>query len=261
MRLLASRRPPGVRAFTLLEVLVAIAILGMGLTAILSAQTGLFASSKRVERLSVATNLARCKMNEVELELLQNGYPLADTHDQGDCCNDERIDGFQCLWTVERVVLPAAPSFEDSSEEGEGEGDEGSSSGLGALGSLMTGQTELGAGSDIGDLAQTLGGTGGGADGIAAMVMGMVYPALKPMLEASIRKVRVTVQWKEGSIERDLEIIQFVTNPQQGGLDPEAAEGLAEAVESQGNSLGNLLGGGNPQGATQAAPQGGGLRR
>ena len=44
----------GARAFTLLEVMVAVAILGLGLTVILTAQTGLFSSSKRAAQLSEA---------------------------------------------------------------------------------------------------------------------------------------------------------------------------------------------------------------
>lgn len=61
---------------------------------------------------------------------------------------------------------------------------------------------------------------------MAPLVMSMVYPDLKPMLEASIRKVTLTVHWKEGSNARDLSVTQYVTNPQQGGLDPNAAAGL-----------------------------------
>jgi hypothetical protein len=57
-----------------------------------------------------------------------------------------------------------------------------------------------------------------GAAGIGAMVMGLVYPDLKPMLEASIRKVTVTVAWAEGSSEKDFSVTQYVTDPQQGGL-------------------------------------------
>jgi len=38
------------------------------------------------------------------------------------------------------------------------------------------------------------------------------------MLEASIRKVTVQVLWKDGSTERDLTVVQYLTNPQQGGL-------------------------------------------
>ena len=58
------------RGFTLLEVLVAVAILGLGLTMILSSQVGLFSSASRGEHLTVATNLARCKMAELEVDLL-----------------------------------------------------------------------------------------------------------------------------------------------------------------------------------------------
>jgi len=45
------------------------------------------------------------------------------------------------------------------------------------------------------------------------MVMGIVYPSMKPMYEASIRKVTVKVKWKEGALDRELELVQYVTNP------------------------------------------------
>jgi general secretion pathway protein I len=50
------------------------------------------------------------------------------------------------------------------------------------------------------------------------MVMGMVYPSLKPMLEASIRRLTVTVSWNEGVRTRDLAVTQFIAYPQVGGL-------------------------------------------
>ena len=43
------------RGFTLLEVLMAVAILGLGLSVLLGAQTGLFASATRTEHISIAT--------------------------------------------------------------------------------------------------------------------------------------------------------------------------------------------------------------
>ena len=67
------------RAFTLLEVLVAVSILGLGLTAILSAQAGAFSSSAHSRNISVAVGLLRCKMSEVEEHLLKDGiYDTAD---------------------------------------------------------------------------------------------------------------------------------------------------------------------------------------
>jgi len=72
-----------------------------------------------------------------------------------------------------------------------------------------------------------------GAGALAPMAMSMVYPQLKGMLEASIRKVTVQVLWKDGSTERDLTVIQYLTNPQQGGLlavDETGAGGAAGAM-------------------------------
>ena len=68
---------------------------------------------------------------------------------------------------------------------------------------------------------------------MAPLVMSLVYPDLKPMLEASIRKVTVKVLWKEGSKERSFDLVQYVTNPQQGGLDPNAAKGLDQLLPEE----------------------------
>ena len=221
------------RGFTLLEVLVAIAILGLGLTVILSSQVGLFSSAQRAETLSVATNLARCKMSEEEVELLTKGYPLVESHDEGECCEDEDSRGFRCEWKVERVELPQPQELSG------GDGGLGDQGGLGALGALATVQQTNGAalGTDggIGGLASLLSNAaaGGGTQGMAPLVMSLVYPDLKPMLEASIRKVTVKVLWKEGSKERSFDLVQYVTNPQQGGLDPNAAKGLDQLLPEE----------------------------
>lgn len=224
------------RGFTLLEVLVAIAILGLGLTVILSSQVGLFGSAQRAESLSLAANLARCRMTETEQKLLTEGYPLVDSKDDGACCEGEDQRGFTCEWKVERVELPQP---KDLSALGDG-GSDDQGGGLGALGALAGVQQSGGASLGDAGIAGLAGlmsaAAGGGTQGMAPLVMGMVYPDLKPMLEASIRKVTVTVNWKEGAARRHLDVTQYVTNPQQGGLDPNAAQGLqqlGEALEQQ----------------------------
>jgi len=233
---------PSKSGFTLLEVLMAIAILGLGLTVLLGAQTGLFANAKRAERLSLATNIARCRMSELELDLLQKGYPLIDQESEGDCCMDESDESFRCSWKIQRVELP-----ETSGLEGEADGGSVDSESTGALGALIDiqekGPAALGEGADITALAENLGSASTGADGLVSMVMGFVYPSLKPMLEASIRKIVVTVSWKEGVKERSLVVTQFVTDPRQGELDPNAAAGLED-----GGLLGGMLGGGSGTG-------------
>jgi general secretion pathway protein I len=238
--------------FTLLEVLVAVAILGLGLTVVLSAQTGVFFSYSRATKLSQAPGLLRCKMEEVELDLLKDGYPLLDEQDDGECCEDLEIEGYTCSWKIEKVELPElnlGTGFGDAgtgttSEEGEGE-DLGGGGPLGALAGLQAGGPEaMTQGGGLGDLAGMMS-TSGGGQGLASMVMSLVYPDLKPMLESSIRKVSVSVRWQEGLRQRDLSVVQFVTSPQQGGFDPMAAEGVDQAADQALDAIDQLMGGGN----------------
>jgi general secretion pathway protein I len=219
------------RAFTLLEVMVAVAILGLGLTTLLTAQTGLFASSKRSATMSEAVGLARCKMSEIEEKLLREGYQLTAEDEEGPCCEDED-SALQCKWTIAPIVLP---EFNASSADA-GAGDSMGGMTLEGLGTakddLSKGDT-AGAVSNIQEMMGSGIGAGGpsmGAGALAPLAMGMIYPQLKAMLEASIRKVTVRVIWMEGKTERDLSVTQYLTNPQQGGF-------LAED-ESMGGAAG-----------------------
>ncbi|RYZ07828.1 MAG: prepilin-type N-terminal cleavage/methylation domain-containing protein [Myxococcales bacterium] len=235
------------RGFTLLEVLVAVAILGLGLTVILSSQAGLFSSASRGEHLTVASSMLRCKMSEIELNLAQKGFQLTDENDEGDCCDDEG-DGYSCAWKIERVELPPLPQASMDGKDGGAPGPAGSAGlkgpgdlslgqsppgtlggpgaaapgAAGPLGALMNIQASSGASlsggaqATPGSVMQQLGSTG--SSGMEGMVMGFVYPSLKPMLEASIRRVTVKVTWKEGTRPRELQVTQFLTRPQEGQL-------------------------------------------
>jgi general secretion pathway protein I len=230
------RRLAAPRGFTLLEVMVAVAILGIGLTVILGAQTGLFSNAKRAERLSVATGLARCKMSEIELDLLKKGYPLIDQEEQGDCCMDESEDGFECSWKIQRVELPEQSLAESDADGGTESPETVGQEGFGPFAALSAlqkgGGAALGETQDLGALAQQLtAGSGESGGGLVSMVMGMVYPALKPMLEASIRKVTVAVKWREGIRDRELSVVQYVTDPKQGDLVTEADGGIAGGLD------------------------------
>lgn len=216
------RRRPSLlrRGFSLLEVMVAVAILGLTLTVVLSAQGGLSASNRSAQNMGVASSLARCKMTELEEKLLKEGYPEIDQLESAQpCCEGEKTDKFSCDHRVEKVELPnMAGDGADAgalggmlSNPGGGPGLDlatgGGDGGLQALGAQVQGQLGLAGGSG-----------GAGAAGLLNMVMGMVYPSIKPMYEASIRRVTVKVKWKEGPNDRELELTQFVTNPQRGGM-------------------------------------------
>jgi len=217
---LARRARSQSSGFTLLEVLVAVAILGLGLTVILSSQAGLFSSASRGEHMTVATNLLRCKMSEIELDLDQNGFNLTDENEEGDCCGDDEGAGYSCAWKIERVELPPMPDTSTDADAGTGSdptavdalSKAAPTDPLAKLQALKSGGDEAAADA-LGQMSDFSGGSG-----MESMVMSMVYPGLKPMLEASIRRVTVKVTWKEGTRPRELEVTQFLTRPQEGQL-------------------------------------------
>lgn len=214
------------RGFSLLEVMVAIAILGLTLTVVLSAQGGLAASNRSASNMGTASSLGRCKMTEIEEKMLKFGFPEIDQIDQEvSCCEDEDREGFTCDARVEKIELP---NFQDGNSLGDGGALTGpfaasSNTPFGALSANPAGGAGLNLDVDAGlqgigsQLTQQFGG-GAGVDGLLSMVMGILYPSIKPMFEASIRRVTVTVKWKEGPNAREVAMIQYLTNPQRGGF-------------------------------------------
>lgn len=222
------------RAFTLLEVMVAVAILGLGLVTLLTAQTGLFSSARRAATLSEAVGLARCKMSEIEEHLLRQGFQLTAEDEEGPCCEDEE-SAVQCRWSIAPVMLP---EFSMSSGADAGAGDEESGGlTLEGLGQAKEGLAKGDTAGAVGELQGMMGsgvaagGPSMGAGALAPLAMGLVYPQLKAMLEASIRRVTLRVFWMEGSTERDFTITQYITNPQAGGFlaEDESAAGAGGA--------------------------------
>jgi general secretion pathway protein I len=205
--------------------MVAIAILGLVLTVILSAQGGLAASNRSSANMGQAVALGRCKMTEIEERLLKLGYPELDAIDPGvPCCEDEKTDVFTCDTRVEKVVMPALQSGNSLGDGGAlvGPG-AAAAAGTAGLPGLLNPAGDGGLSLDVdaglsGIGASLASGGGAGTQGLLSMVMGILYPAIKPMYEASIRRITVTVKWKEGSNERELPIVQYVTNPQRGGF-------------------------------------------
>jgi general secretion pathway protein I len=259
------------RGFSLLEVLVAVALFGAVVTFILSAEAGLVSGNKSAAKISQATELGRCRMTELEEKQIRLGFPEIEEKDSSNaCCLDTETPGFSCEWNVERVKLPEVTtlggdaglsSLYGGNLELEGGAPTGASSLASPAGSVLINpaggaQLDLDGGLDgFGrSIQQSLGG-GMGAQGLVSMVFSIVYPSLKPVLESAIRKITVVVRWKEGAIDRDFTLTQYVTNPSRAGLisgmvssgafgDGGAASGLG--------GLGALLGGAG--GLTGALP-------
>jgi general secretion pathway protein I len=229
--------------------MVAVAILGLSLTVILSAQAGLYSGGAYAQHTSIAVGLARCRMTELEENLAKLGFPLAETHDEGACCEDDSRQDMRCSWKIERVELPQAkpPDLSPASSSGglslgssgfgappaaPGGSPMGGSAGpLGALAQIATNPGALSGDAGVSGIASALNQGVGGVGGIESMAMGFVYPMLKPMLEESIRKLTVTVSWHEGTQSRDMTIVQYLTHPMRPpptlpGMSSDAGTGL-----------------------------------
>jgi general secretion pathway protein I len=197
--------------FTLLEVLVAVAILGLSLTAIMSAQYSAVVGVSHARNMSAAVGLVRCKMSELEQLLREEGFQENEISDDGPCCEGDSSD-VSCEWRIEKPLFPEAELGElNLNTELEGLGNllpgndskTPSPAGTSAVADALSGQ---------GDLAAM---AAGGVGGIASMVMSMVYPDLRRLLEASTRRISVTVRWQQGKRSYDFKVVQWVARPQQ----------------------------------------------
>jgi len=261
--------------------MMAVAILGGALTAILSAQASIAASNKIGNNLGMALSLGRCRMVEVEDKLLKFGYPdLEDAQTELPCCNDKEVQGFTCESRVQKVLMPNPPSMMNTSVDGgmslsggspsamlqgglAGASPSSLSTALGSLGGLSGiggGSNGLALNSDAGfgslnleagvqtigsSLATQMGGGGAGTQGLLSMVMGFVYPFLKPMMEASIRKITVVVRWNEGATVKEFQLLQYVTNPSNGGLQGAPSASASTGTTSTTPASGTFGGTGN----------------
>jgi general secretion pathway protein I len=237
------------RGFTLLEVMVAVAILGLGLTAILTAQAGAFKSVGYARNTSEALGLARCRMSEIEWELTQNGFPAMDAIEQGPCCDAQLHPKLSCVWRIEKPEFPEAGYGEMDLDAGLDLGSSAGPSALGgstgsgpsaltAMGAMPPGGLQLPENGSVGDIASSVIGAGSGdmLDSLTSMMMGIVYPDLKNAFEAGSRRVTVTVVWTEGQVERSLEISQWLTSARQAGLVGDLPTGEAEEEEDLAGS-------------------------
>ncbi|HVJ90520.1 MAG TPA: prepilin-type N-terminal cleavage/methylation domain-containing protein, partial [Labilithrix sp.] len=175
----SSRRRRGRAGFSLLEVMVAIAILGLTLTVILSAQGGLAASNRSASNMGQAVQLARCKMTEIEEQLLKLGYQEIDQIETGvACCLDSTPEGFTCDTKVEKIELPnLAPgsSLDGGSLLSANSALLGPQNVAGGPGLDLNVDAGLqGFGAQLAGQIPGAGPGGAGADGLISMVMGLM---------------------------------------------------------------------------------------
>jgi hypothetical protein len=190
--------------------MIAVAILGLSLTAIFSSEVGAANVAARARRQNVAATLARCKMGEIEQVIAIEGLPAIEKKDTDACCEHAPVEGFECDWLVERIVLP------ELGAQGDEEGDEDSE---------VTTSERINQELDEAETAETTQQVLAGESGnLAMLALELGFPILKPFLEEQVRRATVTVRWKEGPKERGFDVIQFLVSEQPAPVDDTAEE-------------------------------------
>jgi general secretion pathway protein I len=209
--------------FTLLEVMIALAILAGALVVLLRISTQDVRAAYHAKLITIGTQLARSKMADIEADLYKNLFSC-DEQSQGDFTDDGQAK-FTWEATCEKVELPTSDSV--TSAIG---GQQGSAN------PSTTGQKPEDMNQEA--LMNLAGGSTSGALG-AGMVQ-MYFPLIAPILENAIRKVTLTVKWKIGGDEDSIKVICFFTDTKAIDL---AMPGAAAASATSGTS-GTPAGGG-----------------
>lgn len=241
--------------FTLVEVMIALAILAMSLTLLLRGASVNVASTQRSQLMTAATELARSKMYDIEEELLQEGFQQLDVTKDGDF---EEEGWPQIKWEAEilKIELPnlgAMQGMGASDEEGV-DGEQGAGGGLmgGMLGGMLGGMS---------------GGEGMGADdgGAGAGLIGSQFELFRGIMEESIRKVHLKVSYRVAGYDEEFSVDCYFTDPAAVNrvinLGPGAEAGAAEDDEAEGGGAkGGTRGGRKPSTRPTPPGKGGGKR-
>jgi hypothetical protein len=218
----------------LLEVLVAVAILSLSLTSLLSSQMASMRATRYAEGVTAAAFLADYQLIEIQWVMKKEGWVTEDKMFEGDFSDLGWDDvRYECL--VDFVELPeygelirAKDAAEDASTDG-------------------------------GLEPETYDATDQAFDAI-----GMVWPVVKAAIENAIRKASCTVYWTDGNIEHDFEVTTFWAVPERLTQIPELGGEMTDEDDdsSDGTSegAGGPGGGRRPGGAGSGRPPKGGIR-
>ncbi len=96
---------------TLLEVMVALAILATAYVALMETQSGSIRLSTYGKQISIASFLAQSKLEEIEEKLLREGFPNMDEEEEDDF-EELGYPGFKWRLVIRKVELPLGEAFE-----------------------------------------------------------------------------------------------------------------------------------------------------
>lgn len=212
--------------FTLVEVMLALAIVAVALVGIISQIGANIRATHESTMRSVVVDLLRSKMLDIEGQLMEEGFRDLDQSSSGDF-SDEGWKDISWEAEVAKIEIP----------------------GLGALQEQQDAAAEGGESAGGGSpLANLIGGASGGlgSDGAAgASFFLQWFEQLTQVLEVSLRKITVTAKWKVGNEDHEMIVAMYLTDPNSMdkvlmGLGKEGQDGSGGSTGDQGSgSSGN----------------------
>jgi general secretion pathway protein I len=176
---------PARRGFTLLEVMVALAILAGSVLAISEVVGGALRNQVRARELDVATLLARAKMVEVQAQLERKGFRDFDENDEG---TFEAEGHPEVRWKLD-VLRPSIELGPDAV--------------LAALTGGKTLQELLPSPEQAPQLAPL--------QGMLTSTVQTALTGIGEKLKKGLREVRLTVSWGKGKVGESFEVVTHVT--------------------------------------------------
>ncbi|MBV8760905.1 MAG: prepilin-type N-terminal cleavage/methylation domain-containing protein [Deltaproteobacteria bacterium] len=242
------------RGFTLLEIMVALALLGLGLVVLIKSAANNIRASEESHMMGIATDLARGKMYDIEETLLKDGF--TDTDQSQSDPKPFDTEGWPNIYYSYKVDQVEMPDFDQLTAMAQGRRGSGAFSGTGSnnyYGSAFAGAYGSGFGSDVlggfqnsalGGMLGMFGGGSGPSSGVAGGMAGAViqsqYTMFQQILKVSVRKVTLTVTWTVMGSQNSMKVVCFFTDP--AAMD-KVLMGMGATEQAQGSGAGSGSGG------------------
>jgi len=217
------------RGFTLLEVMVAMAILAMSLTAVFDVVGNALRAHERTRTIETATLLARGKLAEVEARYRQDGFKDFDEKSEGKFDEEGHPE-------VSWEVATLKPSV-DLGADGVVKALTGLEGGLDGLLGMLDGSSQAEAGASGKASGPTTSVAASPLAGAAKGLMQQQLVTLGEELKKGVRQVRLTVSWPQGAATESFTVVTHLVILQAGNATAVPA-GLTPA---QLNQLQNQL--------------------
>jgi general secretion pathway protein I len=209
-----------IKGFTLVEVMVALAIMALALTWILSRSMRIVREVESSRMRGVAVELARSALWDVEEKLRKDGFQETDQSTDWEPFDDEGWPQISWKADVRKVELPSPEQLQAmaaAQAQAAQEAEAAARAGAGA-----------GTGTGTGSGAEAVTASGGGLFGMLSMFGGGFtpedvaggnflggggYQIVQDVFKNAIRKIVVSVKWSTLGEEESFDVVYYVTDP------------------------------------------------